>query len=54
MDGEAAEFLLEIDRDHLLALVLGGSLIECKAVPGKLRRRAGDGIGFDRNVTVLR
>ena len=53
MDGKAAEFLLEIDRDHLLALVLGGGLIECKAVLGKLRRCAGDGIGFDRNVTVF-
>jgi len=53
VDGKAAEFLFEIDRDHLLTLILGGSLIECKAVLGQLRRRAGDGIGFDRNVTVL-
>lgn len=53
MDGEAAKFLLEIDRDHPLALVLGGGLVEREAVLGKLRRRAGDGIGFDRNVTVL-
>ena len=53
MEREAAEFLLEIDRDHLLSLVLGGSLIECKAVFGQLCRRAGNGIGFDRDVAVL-
>ena len=53
MHGKAAEFLLEIDRDHLLALVLGGGLVKRKAVLGKLRRRAGNGIGLDRNVAVL-
>ena len=53
MHGKAAEFLLEIHRDHLLALVLGRGLVERKAVFGQLRRRAGDGVGLDGDVAVL-